>query len=606
MAFQVSPGINVSEYDLTAIVPAVSTTEGAIAGVFGWGPVATRTLVTSEDDLVAKFGKPTNSNFETFFTAADFLAYSNKLYVARVVSSTANNAVGTGTATQILTDEAADAATDIGEIIARHPGTLGNNLMVSICATANAYSLGISGVTMSVGDTTATVTEAANLNVGDILQVGSGKNKQDLKVTAIDSTTVTFATKLTLSANLSNATATKKWGYYKNVSKAPTTGNVHIAIIDNDGGLTGRGNILEVYEQVSLSSTAKTSDGATNYYKNIINNNSKWVRATGATITASGDDATYTTLSGGTDGANESDITIADLADGYDLFASPDDVDISLVLAGKAHAGTNDTGVANYIIDNIAEVRRDCVVYISPASADVVNATSGSESDNVITFRNSLTSSTYAVLDSGYKYRYDKYNDKYRWTPLNGDMAGLAARTDMDRDPWWSPAGYNRGAVKNVVKLAWNPNQAQRDVLYPNDINPVITQPGQGTILFGDKTLSGVDSAFDRINVRRLFIVLEKAIARASKSTLFEFNDAFTRAQFKNLVEPFLRDVQGRRGIYDFRVVCDETNNTPEVIDANRFVGDIYIKPARSINFIQLNFVAVRSGVEFEEIVGQF
>ena len=605
MAFQVSPGINVSEYDLTAIVPAVSTTEGAIAGVFGWGPVATRTLVTSEDDLVAKFGKPTNSNFETFFTAADFLAYSNKLYVARVVSSTANNAVGTGTATQILTDEAADAATSIGTIIARHPGTLGNNLMVSICATANAYSLAISGVTMSVGATTATVTDAANLNVGDILQVGSGKNKQDLKVTAIDSTTVTFATKLTLSSALSGASATKKWGYYKNVSKAPTAGKVHIAIIDNDGGLTGRGNILEVYEQVSLSSTAKTSEGATNYYKNLINTNSKRVRATGATITASGDDATYTNLSGGTDGANESSVALGVLADGYDLFVSPDDVDISLILAGKAHSGTNDTGVANYIIDNIAEVRRDCVVYVSPAYADVVNA-SGSESDNIIEFRNSLTSSTYAVLDSGYKYRYDKYNDKYRWTPLNGDMAGLAARTDMDKDPWWSPAGYNRGAVKNVVKLAWNPNQAQRDVLYPEDINPVITQPGQGTILFGDKTLSGVASAFDRINVRRLFIVLEKAISKAAKYSLFEFNDEFTRAQFVALVEPYLRDVKGRRGIYDFRVVCDETNNTPEVIDRNEFVGDIYIKPARSINFIQLNFVAVRTGVAFSEVIGKF
>jgi phage tail sheath protein FI len=222
------------------------------------------------------------------------------------------------------------------------------------------------------------------------------------------------------------------------------------------------------------------------------------------------------------------------------------------------------------------------------------------------TFRADITPSSYAVIDSGYKYRYDKYNDKYIYTPLNGDIAGLLVRTDLERDAWWSPAGYNRGLIKNVIKLAYNPNKAHRDILYSDDVNPVITQAGEGSLLFGDKTALGEASAFDRINVRRLFIVLEKAISRAAKSTLFEFNDTFTRAQFVNLVEPFLRDVQGRRGIYDFRVVCDESNNTGEVIDRNEFVGDIYIKPAKSINFIQLNFVAVRTGVDFEEIVGQF
>ena len=209
-------------------------------------------------------------------------------------------------------------------------------------------------------------------------------------------------------------------------------------------------------------------------------------------------------------------------------------------------------------------------------------------------------------MDSGYKYQYDKYNDVYRWIPLNGDIAGITARSDNIRDPWYSPAGYNRGVVKNLVKLAFNPSKTDRDLLYKNGVNPVVTQPGQGTVLFGDKTLLTKPSAFDRINVRRLFIVLEKSIANAANSTLFEFNDEFTRLQFLNLIEPFLRDVQGRRGITDFRVVCDETNNTPQVIDSNRFVGDIYIKPARSINFIQLNFVAVRTGVEFSEIVGQF
>jgi hypothetical protein len=392
------------------------------------------------------------------------------------------------------------------------------------------------------------------------------------------------------------------------VNAAPTSGNIHVVVIDEDGGISGvAGTVLEVYENVSLASGTRNSQGASTYYKEVIDTQSRWIRTTGATATTTARPA-YISMANGTDGLAESAITLGDLAEGYDLFASAEDVDISLIMQGKAGHGTDDTGLANYIIDNIVESRRDCVAYISPAAADVVpgSVAVGGEIDAIIAFRTALSSSTYAVMDSGYKYRYDKYNDKYRYTPLNGDMAGLAARTDNDRDPWWSPAGYNRGIIKNVVKLAFNPNKAQRDILYPAGVNPVITQPGQGTLLFGDRTLSGLDSAFDRINVRRLFIVLEKAIARAARSTLFEFNDAFTRAQFKNLVEPFLRDVQGRRGIYDFRVVCDETNNTGEVIDRNEFVGDIYIKPARSINYIQLNFVAVRTGVEFEEIVGQF
>lgn len=609
MAFQVSPGINVSEFDLTTGVPAISSTEAAIAGVFNWGPVNQRVLVTSEDDLVSRFGKPTTANIETFFTAADFLAYSNKLYVVRVVDANAKNAVGAGfTAAQFL-DVTEDET--VGEIVARHPGTLGNNLMVSICPTAAAFSSSIAGVTMAIGANTATVTDAANLTVGDILRVGTNAiGRQDLKITAIASTTVSFAQKLNISEALTDAAATRKWGYYKNVSKAPSSNRVHIAVIDNDGGISGvAGTVLEVYQNAHISSSAKNAQGVSIYYRDIIDASSKWIRTTGDALAASGS-VSYSDLQGGANGGTESSISLQKIKLGYDLFVSPDEVDISLVLQGKARGSSEDhyTGLASYIIDNICEVRRDCVLYLSPDAADVVpgQATAGDEVDNIVEFRNAITNSSYAILDSGYKYRYDKYNDKYRYTPLNGDMAGLAARTDLDRDPWWSPAGYNRGSVKNIVKLAFNPNKAQRDILYPEDINPVITQPGQGTVLFGDKTLAGADSAFDHINVRRLFIVLQKSIARASRGTLFEFNDSFTRAQFRNIVEPYLRDVQGRRGIYDFRVVCDETNNTAEVIDRGEFRGDIYIKPARSINFIQLNFIAVRTGVEFDEIVGQF
>ncbi len=611
MGFQVSPGINVSEINLSTVVPAVASTEGAIAGVFRWGPLNQRVLVTSEVNLATRFGKPTSHNAETFFTAADFLAYGNKLYVARVASATAYNA-GTANA-QISTATEALANTD-ATFIARYPGTLGNSLKIAICENSANFSsaiTGITGIDLALGATTAVITDYALLVAGDILRVGSDViGYQDLVVSATPSTTtVTFTTKYKLSTALSAATGQRKWGNCKNVNDAPIANNIHVVVIDEDGLVSGtEGVVLEVFENVSITSTAKSESGATNYYKDVINAQSAYIWATGSTQTVADTapfDNSYVSLTAGADGADESAITLAALATGYDLFVSPEDVDVSLILQGKAAHGSNDTGVANYIIDNICEVRKDCIVFVSPSYADVVSNPNG-EVVAMVAYRDALSNSSYAFIDSGYKYRYDKYNDLYRYTPLNGDIAGLAVRTDNNRDPWFSPAGYNRGLIKNVVKLAFNPNKAQRDILYPKDINPVITQPGQGTLLFGDKTANGAASAFDRINVRRLFIILEKAIARAAKTTLFEFNDEFTRAQFKNIVEPFLRDVQGRRGIYDFRVICDDTNNTGEVIDRNEFIGDIYIKPAKSINFIQLNFVAVRTGVEFEEIVGQF
>jgi hypothetical protein len=336
-----------------------------------------------------------------------------------------------------------------------------------------------------------------------------------------------------------------------------------------------------------------------------------WWTAHASQFSNAGSAALGTTFSGGNVPITQSFVSGADGSAGtsgqyqraYDLFKSAEEVDISLILGGSATSAT-----AIHLINNIAEYRKDCVVCLSPEQADVVNNTSyvNAQVDDIVEFRQTLPSTSYAVLDSGYKYQYDKYNDQYRWVPLNGDIAGTMVRTDTVRDPWYSPAGLNRGRIKNVISLAFNPNKTARDQLYKNGVNPVTTFPGEGTILFGDKTLLGYPSAFDRINVRRLFIVLEKAIAIAARQSLFEFNDDFTRGQFVNLVEPFLRDVQGRRGIFDFRVVCDETNNTPEVIDRNEFIGDIYVKPARSINFIQLNFVAVRTGVEFEEVVGQF
>jgi phage tail sheath protein FI len=697
MPFQVSPGVNVSEIDLTTVVPAVSTTEGAIAGVFRWGPIDKLVLISSEDNLVKRFGKPTSLNPETFFTAASFLSYGNKLYVSRaantadatgangVLSAVANTGAYANLTHLVLNEDnyeskSASFESDV-HYIARFPGELGNSLKVSVCESAAAYkstsdlrALTTGGANVNTTDTSISFTQgsatavvniangagitssqtntvaaavAATLTVGDIIEAGSSTfGKQYLKVKSIgtpgfvlvdavetgdSSFTITFEETFNLSGNFSSNTLIRNWEFYNNVDKAPgqtdyvtSFGNtaasdaMHVVVVDEDGKVSGvPGTVLEVYQNVSRATDAKTEQGATNYYKDVVNQGSTWVwvaspttsgPVTTAALIASSTATKPTTLSfvNGSDGDDETELPIGRLSAAYDKFINSSEVDISLILTGKSRGGTNGEQVANYLIDNIAEVRRDCVVFISPDRADVVTNAGKDEADDIVTFRNSLRNTSYAVLDSGYKYMYDKYNDVYRYIPLNGDTAGLCVRTDTVRDPWFSPAGFNRGQIKNVVKLAYNPDKAARDVLYKAGVNPVVTFPGQGTVLYGDKTLLARPSAFDRINVRRLFIVLEKAIATASQFTLFEFNDEFTRAQFKNLVEPFLRDVQGRRGIYDFKVVCDETNNTGEVIDRNEFIGDIYIKPAKSINYIQLNFVAVRTGVEFSEIVGQF
>ena len=667
MAFFVSPGVNVSEIDLTTVIPAVSTTEGAIAGLFAWGPGLERILIESGDELVQRFGKPSNLNAETFFTADSFLAYGNKLFVARSIpadtfSAFANTGAVTANSTNtVKNQDDFDSRVSFDANIAyfaKYPGELGNSLRVSVCDSVNAYTqnvftaatvntaainaalvIGSNNAVWETGNTLDAAAFANVFNVGDTLRIGNSSiGYNELKVSNVvvfgsnvttnftNYVTLNFTTPISTSANV---TATRNWEFAGIVDRAPGTSNftairggvgdeLHVVVIDKEGKFTGvRNNILEVFQTVSRATDAIKEDGASNYYKNIINQQSNYVwlanhRAgavanTAANIVGSTNSKPLSiSFVGGSDGAsNESNVAINSLMSAYDLFRNAEEIDISLILAGKARGGTHGEQLANYIVDNIAETRKDCLVMVSPDRADVVINT-GEVTTDVINFRNSLRNSSYMVVDSGYKYMYDKYADIYRYVPLNGDTAGLIVRTDTVRDPWWSPAGFNRGMIKNVIKLAYNPSKADRDILYKADVNPVVTFPGQGTLLYGDKTALGKPSAFDRINVRRLFIVLEKAIATASKFTLFEFNDEFTRASFKNMVEPFLRDVQGRRGIYDFRVVCDTTNNTGEVIDRNEFVGDIYIKPARSINFIQLNFVAVRTGVEFSEIVGAF
>jgi len=662
MAFQLSPGVNVSEFDLTTIVPAVGTTEGAIAGQFNWGPANTIVTISNEVELADRFGKPDSNNFATWFTAANFLSYARNLKVVRAANSVSDRNATDGRGLLIQNQDVYNynfnspfTASSNTTIAARYSGDKGNGLRISIFA--------------------------------------NGQN--DTAWTTWTSNSVAYANQFDAKPNTSNFVG----------NRGGRNDEMHIIVIDEKGKFTGSPNtVLEKFAFVSKASDAKNDDGSSNYYVNVVNDRSKYIYIVNhqsgntfniATVTAVTDgadkfdnnDTGFIILSGGSGyGANVSfiangtgliegtggsitinnrgygyyvgetvtgvaqsasgngtatitvtiqnqsvlanwgtpaanttfnsgpydtynkllangasaTVTNGELIDAYNNFKNPEEIDVSLVMAGAS-----DQTVAKHIVENIAEYRKDCVAFVSPSMASTVN-NSGEEITDISTYRDLFNSSSYAVMDSGWKYQYDKYNNVYRWVPLNGDVAGLCVRTDFERDPWYSPAGFNRGQIKNVVKLSWNPNKTARDELYKKGVNPVVTFPGEGTVLYGDKTLLARPSAFDRINVRRLFIVLEKAIARAAKYSLFEFNDEFTRAQFVSLVEPYLRDVQGRRGIYQYRVVCDQTNNTPEIIDRNEFVGDIYIKPARSINFIQLNFVAVRTGVAFDEIVGKF
>ena len=637
MAFQLSPGVNVSEIDLTTIVPSVATSIGGIAGNFNWGPVNEVVTVSDEVQLVSLFGKPDTTNYEYWFSAANFLAYSNNLKIVRAANTTSTlNA--TANASGILIENESDYVnnhegatnTTYGPFAARWAGALGNSLRVSICPSSQAYSANLT-VTDSLRanalnylvDATTVINvngnanAAANIAAGDLISLDNGTTYN--RVASVNTTAIIVSTALTSNVTVGTPIL-KKWQYADQFGVAPGTSSyvsdkagsgdeMHIIVIDEDGKFSGTANtVLEKYAFVSKASDAISDSGETNYYKSVINAQSQYVwwlghqpgasnwgnAAAGTTYTRL-NNSWYSSLSAGTDGT----IGNSEIVTAYGYFANPDVVDVSLIISGPGNAT-----VATSLISTVNS-RKDAIVFLSPTKASVVN-NAGNEATSILSFRNSLSSTSYAVLDSGYKYQFDKYNNVYRWVPLNGDIAGTCARTDLERDPWFSPGGLNRGAIKNVIKLAYNPNKAERDNLYVQGINPVVTFQGEGTVLFGDKTMLAKPSAFDRINVRRLFIVLEKSIARAARSTLFEFNDQFTRAQFVNLVEPFLRDVQGRRGITDFRVVCDTTNNTSEVIDSNRFVGDIYIKPARSINFIQLNFVAVRTGVSFDEIVGRF
>jgi len=667
MAFLVSPGVQVNEVDLTNVVPAVATSIGAIAGAFEKGPVGSIQTVTSEGDLVSKFGKPNSNNFENWLAAASFLQYGNTLRIVRAESAIVN--AGANSGILIRDDDHYEQSFRAGqgghgEWAARSAGTWGNSIGVAICATATAYEQVLSASNLTVGEdavgaTTIAVDDAdlANnvINVGDMISFFSdsagttpvtGEIGNEYEVTAISTNDLTIRLKDDPNGagvqNIipDNSYIKRKWRFADLFDRAPgtspyatengkgTADEMHIVVYDTTGSITGfdvdvagqrTKGVLETYAAVSKHPSAKTPQGNSNYYPDVIfsqSTNIYWTDhtssgtnwgtdiSTGTAFTAV-DSPVVDSLTGGT---ADYSLTNGEISIAYNKFADAENVDVNLIIGGSSSIAADTQ--ANYdthgtMLIDIAAARLDCMVFISPYRAATVGvADPATQAVNVKNAADTLPSSSYAVLDSGYKYMYDRYNDVYRYIPLSGDIAGLCARTDDVADVFFSPAGFNRGTIRGAVKLSFNPNQSQRDDLYAARVNPVVNFPGQGVTLFGDKTALTTPSSFDRINVRRLFIVLEKAISTASKFQLFEFNDAFTRAQFKNLVEPFLRDIQGRRGIDSFQVVCDGTNNTGEVVDRNEFVADVYVKPARSINFITLNFIATRTGVAFSEVGG--
>jgi phage tail sheath protein FI len=655
MPFQLSPGVAVVEKDFSAIVPAVSSSIGAYAGVFAWGPVLDPVTIDSENTLVQRFGKPNDSNAASFFTAANFLAYTNNLLTVRVDASGNRNSVaaakygiksipvtGGGTGYDSNNPPAVTiGAPPAGGVQATAVPVISGGNITSITITnqgfgyASAPSVSIaapvSGTTATLG--TPILTDAQiGLKINNFTDYtnywASGQG-----IAGEWAAKYPGALGNSLEVSMADAAQFSTWAYKSNFSAAPSTSayaakvnsvvggakdELHVIVIDKLGLWTGTvGAVLEKFAFVSKASDALKTDGSQAYYVSVINNQSKYIwwmdhttsvgtglawgsSAVGSTVFAQMNAQSDITLVGGIDDFSPTD---GKLEDGFSLFANAEQYDVSLIPCGPVSGS-----VAQFVVNNVALKRLDCVVFASPvniADNSIIQGSTSAQAAAIVSFRNDSSfniDSSYAVLDSGYKYQYDRYNDKYRWVPLNGDVAGLCARTDYTNDPWWSPGGLNRGQIKNVVKLAYNPSKTDRDTLYQAGVNPVVSFPGQGTVLFGDKTLQSKPSAFDRINVRRLFIVLEKAIATASKYQLFEFNDSFTRAQFTNMVTPYLRDVQGRRGIIDFRVVCNDTNNTGEVIDRNEFVADIYIKPARSINYITLNFIAARTAIDFTEI----
>ena len=651
-----SPGVEIQERDLTiGSIETVEVNVGAIAGAFAKGPVLTPVRISSESQLIETFGEPTDANAETWWTAASFLSYGGVLDVVRASTSgqlsASDDAVTSPYTLSIPTKEVYEAtyfgaAANPFKWAARDVGAEANAIRVAVIDKGADVSLTLDGAlaTTTVG---TQIANTAATKSGYIYAWDGTSNT----VSIITSDTWTTADIVENGVTDLNVTSVSSWYDQQNVftglswnAIAPRPGTspyvaarsgsndeFHIAVWDATGAITGAPNtLLEKFTYVSKANNAKTTQGAVNYYPQVVLDRSNYVywgahetavydvsanqAATGGNIAGTsnaGSDSTTTfDLFGAPTsytfqkGAESLGATSGEILTALQEFADTETVQIDYLIAGPGDSSskTNSQSIASSVL-TIAASRKDCVAFISPFRGDVVGVTNSStQTNNVVDFYSGLASTSFGVFDNTWKYVYDRFADKYRYIPVCGDVAGLCAATTANGLPWFSPAGLNRGAIRNAVKLAYSPTKSERDKLYQNRINPVTSLPGQGILLFGDKTALASPSAFDRINVRRLFNVIEKTIGNAAKGVLFELNDEFTRNNFKNVVEPYLRGIQAERGITDFLVVCDETNNTGAVIDANEFKADFYIKPARSINFITLTFIATRTGVSFEEV----
>ena len=651
-----SPGVEIQERDLTiGSIETVEVNVGAIAGAFAKGPVLTPVRISSESQLIETFGEPTDANAETWWTAASFLSYGGVLDVVRASTSgqlsASDDAVTSPYTLSIPTKEVYEAtyfgaAANPFKWAARDVGAEANAIRVAVIDKGADVSLTLDGAlaTTTVG---TQIANTAATKSGYIYAWDGTSNT----VSIITSDTWTTSDIVENGVTDLNVTSVSSWYDQQNVftglswnAIAPRPGTspyvgarggsgdeFHIAVWDATGAITGAPNtLLEKFTYVSKANNAKTTQGAVNYYPQVVLDRSNYVywgahetavydvsanqAATGGNIAGTsnaGSDSTTTfDLFGAPTsytfqkGAESLGATSGEILTALQEFADTETDQIDYLIAGPGDSSnkTNSQSISSSVL-TIAASRKDCVAFISPFRGDVVGVTSSAtQTNNVVDFYSGLASTSFGVFDNTWKYVYDRFADKYRYIPVCGDVAGLCAATTANGLPWFSPAGLNRGAIRNAVKLAYSPTKSERDKLYQNRINPVTSLPGQGILLFGDKTALASPSAFDRINVRRLFNVIEKTIGNAAKGVLFELNDEFTRNNFKNVVEPYLRGIQAERGITDFLVVCDETNNTGAVIDANEFKADFYIKPARSINFITLTFIATRTGVSFEEV----
>lgn len=627
MSFSLSPGVTTREIDLSGVVGAAPSSMAAFAGKFHWGPVNQPMLISGEEDLVRTFGYPDNDNAVDFFTIASFFGYTSGAWVNRIGNTSMTNAcypTGTISVTNASTFEDATANLTPISILAKYPGQVGNVLGISICSTREQYAFvfttaegvadthdivfgwsadeGVTGVKSKTIAYTKTTADATTLiNAGDILVIDGVK----YGVSAVTETNIVLD-RLYVGAAVP-LEVTRYWKYYAEVDGAPESDtDFHLVVYDDFGYFKQAGSTLEIFQYLDTSLDAKDAQNMTSYWENVLNRASDYVYAGKAVpMENSSKKSVSAVLTGGNNA--QSTIGIDEYIRGYDFYLNSEVYDTPLLISGEGITANSATGavLANYLIHSVAEIRKDMLCFVSPPLESVLN-NKGKEALSVTQARKLLGSSSYATMDSNWKYMYDKYNDTFRWVPCNGDHAGLYAQNDRERDPWVSPAGTSKGRMKNVVKFAWNSDKTARDLLYQNDVNPMFVMAIAGPVLFGDKTLLGKNTALSRNNVRRLMIILEKTIATAAVDMLFEFNDEFTQRRFVSMVEPFLKDAKGRRGLTSFKVIADSTVNTPQVVQNNSFVGQIYIKPNYVINDIRLDFVVVNASASFEEVIGSY